>query len=39
MKEIREAIVGVAERVTIADLCERYLKLGPEAATPLDFAI
>src|SRR5258707_10305535 len=30
MKEIREAVVKVAERVTIADLCERWHKLQDE---------
>jgi Rrf2 family protein len=39
MKEIREAIVGIAERVSLADLCERHRKLDAQLAAPLDFAI
>ncbi len=39
MKEIRDAIVRIAERVTIAELCERWKKLQQEPATPLDFVI
>lgn len=39
MKEIREAIVKVAERVTIAELCERWHKLKEQPAEALDFVI
>src|SRR5207302_4990037 len=39
MKEIREAIVQIAERVTIADLCERSRKLGQEPLADLDFVL
>ena len=39
MKEIREAVVRIAERVTVADLCDRYRKLQLEPMTPLDFVI
>lgn len=39
MKEIRDAIVNVAERVTIAELCERSRRLQNEPMDPLDFVI
>ena len=39
MKEIREAIVKIAERVTIAELCERWHKLQLEPITSLDYVI
>src|SRR5215831_2922220 len=39
MKEIREAVVRIAERVTIADLCERWHKLQDSPLTALDFVI
>jgi Rrf2 family cysteine metabolism transcriptional repressor len=39
MKEIREAVVKVAERVTVAELCERSRNLQLEPLTPLDFII
>src|ERR1043166_1372836 len=39
MKEVREAIVKVAERVTIADLVERSRQLQSEPLQPLDFVI
>lgn len=39
MKEIREAIVKIAERVTVAELCERWRKLQQEPLTALDFVI
>lgn len=38
MKEIRDAVVKIAERVTVADLCERARKLG-ELKEPFDFNI
>ena len=39
MKEVREAVVKVAERVTIAELCERSRRLQPEQPQALDFVI
>src|SRR6267142_271834 len=39
MKEVREAVVKIAERVTIADICERSRKLQQEPLNPLDFVI
>lgn len=39
MKELRDAVVKVAERVTIAEICERSRKLRQEPLSPLDFAI
>jgi Rrf2 family protein len=39
MKEIREAIVKIAERVTLADLCERSRQLAHQPASVLDFVI
>ena len=39
MKEVREAIVRIAERVTIAELCDRWGKLQLEPQTALDFVI
>src|SRR5271166_2210711 len=39
MKEIREAVVRIAERVTIAELCERWRKLEHTPLSPLDFVI
>ena len=39
MKDIREAVVQIAERVTIADLCERSRNLQVQAAGPIDFMI
>jgi len=39
MKEVREAVVKIAERVTIAELCERARKLKQEPVGPLDFVI
>ena len=39
MKEIREAVVRVAERITVADLCERWHKLQREPVSSLDFVI
>lgn len=39
MKEIREAVVKVAERVTVAEMCERWAKLQQEPLSPLDFMI
>ena len=39
MKEVREAVVKIMERVTVADLCERYRRLQNEPVTPFDFNI
>src|SRR5215468_3675415 len=39
MKEVREAIVRVAENVTIAELCERSRRLQQEPVTAYDFTI
>jgi DNA-binding IscR family transcriptional regulator len=39
MKEVRDAIVAIVERVTIADLCDRARKLQQEPMSPLDFVI
>jgi Rrf2 family transcriptional regulator, cysteine metabolism repressor len=39
MKEVREAVVRIAERLTIADLCERSQALQQEPANPFDFTI
>jgi Rrf2 family protein len=39
MKEVREAIVRVTERVTIAELCERSRRLQQEPVTAYDFTI
>jgi Rrf2 family transcriptional regulator, cysteine metabolism repressor len=39
MKEVREAIVSIAERVTVAELCGRAKKLEEEPLSALDFEI
>jgi Rrf2 family protein len=39
MKEIHEAIVKVAERVTISELCERWRNLQQTPAEAVDFVI
>ena len=39
MKEIREAVVKVAENVTIAEMCDRARKLQQEPMMALDFEI
>jgi len=39
MKEVRDAIVAIVERVTVADLCRRARKLQEEPLSPLDFVI
>jgi Rrf2 family transcriptional regulator, cysteine metabolism repressor len=39
MKEIRETVVAIAERVTIAELCERSRRLQKEPSGPVDYAI
>src|SRR3954447_22197816 len=39
MKEIREAVVRIAERVTVAELCERWHRLQESPLAALDFVI
>ena len=39
MKEIRDAVVKIAERVTVADLCERSRRLNRDPMNTLDFVI
>ena len=39
MKEVRDAVVRVAERITIAELCDRSRKLQQTPLDPLDFEI
>jgi Rrf2 family protein len=39
MKEVREAVVRIVEKVTVADLCERWKKLQQQPAAILDFVI
>jgi Rrf2 family transcriptional regulator, cysteine metabolism repressor len=39
MREVREAIVGIVERVTVAELCQRAKKLEQEPLIALDFVI
>ena len=39
MKEVREAIVAIVGRVTVADLCDRWRQLQHEPVNPFDFAI
>ncbi len=39
MKEVREAIVSIVERVTVAELCLRAKKLQEEPLSALDFVI
>jgi Rrf2 family transcriptional regulator, cysteine metabolism repressor len=39
MKEVREAVVKIMERVSVADLCERWRTLQHEPVSPFDFAI
>jgi Rrf2 family protein len=39
MKEIRDAVVAIAERVTIAELCDRSLKLQKEPLSSLSYEI
>jgi Rrf2 family cysteine metabolism transcriptional repressor len=39
MKEIRQAVVRIAEKVTVADLCERWRKLQHDPVSDIDFAI
>src|SRR5215475_13742690 len=39
MKEVREAVVKIVEKVTVADLCERARKLKRDPMDVLDFVI
>jgi Rrf2 family protein len=39
MKEVREAVVNIMERVTIADLCEKARRLEQPGSPVLDFVI
>lgn len=39
MKEVREAVVRIMERVTVADLCDRSRKLQEEPLNSFDFII
>jgi len=39
MKEAREAVVGIMERATVADLCERARQLEEAPSTSLDYVI
>jgi Rrf2 family transcriptional regulator, cysteine metabolism repressor len=39
MKEVRDAVVAITERVTIAELCDRSRKLQQQPLDPLDFMI
>lgn len=39
MKEVREAVVRIVERVTVAELCERWRGLQQEPLNPFDFTI
>lgn len=39
MKEVREAVVKIMERVTVADLCRRARQLQQEPLNPFDFSI
>src|ERR1041384_1604966 len=39
MKEVREAVVGIVEKLTVADLCERSRRLKQEPVNVFDFSI
>jgi Rrf2 family protein len=39
MREVRESIVRIMERVTVAELCERWRKLQQEPVNSSDFSI
>jgi Rrf2 family cysteine metabolism transcriptional repressor len=39
MKEVRDAIVEIVERVTVAELCQRAQKLQEQPLDPLDYVI
>lgn len=39
MKDVREAVVKIVERVSVAELCERWRRLRQEPLNPFDFII
>ena len=39
MKEVRDAVVKIMERLTVADLCERSRNLQQQPLSPFDFNI
>lgn len=39
MKEVREAVVKIVERVTVAELCDRARRMHHEPVTSFDFVI
>lgn len=39
MREVREAVVRIMEKTTVADLCERWRRLQQEPLSPFDFTI
>ena len=39
MKEVRDAVVRIMERVTVAELCDRARRLHQEPLNPFDFSI
>jgi Rrf2 family protein len=39
MKEVREAVVKIVERLTVAELCDRWRRLQQEPVNPFDFTI
>src|SRR6267378_8571380 len=39
MKEVREAVVKIMERTSVAELCERWRRLQHGPASPIDFII
>src|SRR5437660_2295261 len=39
MKQVRDAVVGIVEKLTVADLCERARELQELHADPVDFVI
>jgi hypothetical protein len=39
MAEVRQTLVQTLERITLADICERYRRLQGPVESPLDFVI
>jgi hypothetical protein len=39
MMEVREAVVAIMERTTLADLCEKARRLGQPATPAADYVI
>src|SRR6266446_8396091 len=39
MKEVRDAVVNILDKLTVADLCQRWSDLRHEPQNPLDFVI